>query len=257
MRLLKGRVDWLEGNRERPYVYLLVDDVPDVEDMRFIQRQHFYYGERDGFCRFFSARADGFHFGRQTNTSAILVKMEDGTERGFWPTDGHVSWLNENDLGPCMEVRYTRSERVWREGQTFNVGLVLVSWLRENADKIDVGLGYTWRSGSRYAAGVVFPAGSRFALACRGLSVTYGRESRRERLWVVPEILPDGTLVENVRAAIRAAVAADQHDVGREISDRYVRYLGADPFDTLLALSSYEPAVKLPDGSFWVRPATD
>lgn len=253
MKLLKGRVDWLPGNVDRPYLYLLVDDVPEVEDMRFIQRQHFYYGERDGFCRFFSARAVDF----RDDTAAILVKMQDGTMRAIQPGHEPVAYINENDLGPCMEVRYTRSERVWREGRTFNIGLVLVSWLRENADKIDVGQGYTWRPGSRYAAGVVFPRGSRFALACCGLSVSYGRDSRRERLWVVPEVLPDGALIENVRAAIHAAVAADHHDVGREISDRYVRYLGADPFDTLLALSSYEPAVKLPDGSFWVRPATD
>ncbi len=38
--------------------------------------------------------------------------------------------------------------------------------------------------------------------------------------------------------------------------ERYRRHVPYEPIDTLLALSSYEPAVQFPDGKYWVKPAT-
>ena len=43
-------------------------------------------------------------------------------------------------------------------------------------------------------------------------------------------------------------------ELAYEIASRYQRFLPYEPLETLLSLSSYEPAVRLPDGDFWVKP---
>ena len=164
--------------------------------------------------------------------------------------------MNEHGFGPCVEARFATDPETFERG-SYTAGAVLVSLLRDAADVIDVGRGYTWRPGSKYAAEVVFPKGSRFALACYGYAAIYKRDSRDSRFVSMPELFPDGTRVGNIRAAIQAALDAKEHDFANEIAGRYTRHLPGGDVDTLMALSGYEPAVKLPDGSFWVKPATD
>jgi hypothetical protein len=181
--------------------------------------------------------------------------MQDGTERAVQPHDVVTATMNERGFGPCMDVHYTCSEDGYVEGRTFGFGTVLVSLLRDYANVIDVGTGFTWRPGSSYATEVVFPATSCFALACAGDVVQYGRSGRDERFWAVPEVLPDGTRIEDVRAAIFAAEAAGEHGfTQQQLAAPYVHYLSHAAYDVLLSLSSFEPAVRLPDGTFWVKP---
>ena len=251
MKILKGRVDWKEGRANRPRLYLLVDRLPNLDDMRFREREGFYFAERDGYCSFFSYRGPGNGFGG----AHFPITMVDGEKRvlkGPWSSSS--STMNEHGFGPCMEAAFSALPDAFEEGHGVRTGAVLVSLLRDHASVINVGKGYTWRPGSSYAAEVVFPTGSRFTLACTGHVTQHGRDSRSNRFWSVPEVLPGGALVENVQGALRAAIDAEQHDFAREIAGRYIRYLDGNAFDTLLSLSAYEPAVKLPDGSFWTKP---
>jgi hypothetical protein len=247
MKILKGHVRWGEGDH-RPSVFLLVDDVPNV-GLRYVERGGNYYAERDGFCSIFRCAVPG------AADPLELINMADGSQRAVRRHDVSASRLNELGFGPCVEVHYTLSERTYAEGYTFWFGAVLVSVLREYASVIDVGQGYTWRPGSRYAAEVVFPRGSQFALACTGTATLYRRDHRDHRFMSRPELFPDGTRVHDVRAAVQAALDANEHDTANEIARRYTRHLPGGDVDALLALSGYEAAVKLPDGSFWTKPA--
>lgn len=253
MKILKGHVRWGEGEH-RPSVFLLVDNVPAREDLRYSERKEIYYAERDGFCSIFRHDApdiDHTIFGRPRES----ICMTDGSQRAVTRFDISSALVNEQGFGPCVQVHYTQSERTYADGYTFHFGAVLASLLREYANVIDIGPGYTWRPGSRYAAEVVFPQGSQFALACTGTTTLYSRHDRNYRFMSRPELFPDGMRVENVRAAVLAALDAREHDTANEIARRYARHLPGGDVDALLALSGYEAAVKLPDGSFWTKPA--
>lgn len=279
MKILKGRVDWMEGRANRPNIYLLVDVIPTLEEMRFQLHDKgghidggIYFAENGGYCRFFSHHGSGNNGGFGGRTFDIT--MIDGSPKTLLgPWSSNAGEVNERGFGPCVEVYLTTDPEAYARGHTFGAGAVLLSKLREAADRIEVGAGYTWRPGASYAAQVTFPKGSRFALACNGQVTIIGKDSRDYRLVVRPEVFPDGTLIENIRSAINAALAldgADQaspwstrgqtravgHDLAHEIGERYQRHVPYAPIDTLLALSSYEAAVQFPDGEYWVKPAT-
>ncbi len=228
MKILKGRVDWAQGRPNRPSLYLLVDAIPPSTALRFTKRKDLYFAEHEGLCMFFMWREE------RRPVSATVV--------------------NDAGYGPCMEVNLTDDLTAYVRGE-FRSGAVLVSLLRDYASVIDVGTGFTWRPGSSYAAEVAFPATSCFTLACAGNVVQYTRSGRDERFWAMPEVLPDGIRIEDVRAAIFVAEAVGEHGFTQQsLAAPYVRYFGADAYDVLLALSSFEPAVQLPDGTFWVKP---
>lgn len=279
MKVLKGYVDWVEGRANRPNLYLLVDHVPPLDAMRF--RLHdkggtvdggMYFAENDGYCQFFSHHGKGNAGG--FGGAKFDITMIDGTPKTLLgPWSSNAGEVNERGFGPCVEARLTTNADAFARGQTFGAGAVLLSKLREAADRIEVGPGYTWRPGAPYAAQVAFPKGSRFALACNGQVTITGKDSRDYRLVVRPEVFPDGTLIENIRSALNAALALDGadrtspwfsrgqtratgHDLAHEIGQRYQRHVPYEPIDTLLSLSSYEAAVQFPDGEYWVKPAT-
>jgi hypothetical protein len=254
MKILKGRVDWMEGRGNRPNLYLLVDAVPCVDDLRYHATDDgIYFAELGGFCKFYSWRGGKGHGFGGDHFPITLVDGEKRVLQGPWSSSS--STVNEHGFGPCIEAAYTTNSDVFMKGNGFRHCAVLTSLLRTYARVIDVGTGYTWRPGTSYAAGVAFPEDSEFMLACTGHVTRRGRDTRDDRFWSLPEILPDGVRVENVQAAMRAAIAANEHGFAREIADRYVRYLDRNAFDVLMSLSGYEPAVKLPDGSFWTKPA--
>lgn len=282
MKILKGYVNWMEGRANRPNIYLLVDVIPALEEMRFQLHDKggtidggIYFAEHDGYCRFFSHHGSGNNGGFGGNKYDIT--MIDGTSKTLHgPWSSNAGEVNERGFGPCTEVYLTTDPAAYTRGHTFGAGCVLLSKLREAASCIDVGTGYTWRPGAPYASEVVFPAGSKFALACNGQVRVDHRGGTDYKLVVRPEVFADGTLIENIRAAINAALAldgADQgspwaarredkpapahgHELAHEIGQRYQRHVPYEPIDTLLALSSYEAAVQFPDGEYWVKPAT-
>lgn len=251
MKLLRGRVDWMEGRGNRPILYLLLQDVPSDDDMRFEQRGDLYFAERDGFCSFFSWRGvpdrgfGGHGFGITMTTGEKKVLQ------GPWSSRSDV--MNDAGFGPCMDVVYSDNVKDFTCGQGRG-GAVLVSLLRDNALVIDIGEGYTWRPGSTYAAEVAFPAGSTFSLACSGYVSEHRKNDRFRDFVSVPELYPDGMRIDRLRSAILAAQAAGQHELAHEIAARYTRYRRVGALESLVALSGYEPAVKLSNGEFWTKP---
>lgn len=276
MKILKGNVNWMEGRANRPNIYLLVDAIPTLDEMRFTLHDKggtidggLYFAENDGYCRFFS------HHGKNNNGgfggNKYDITMIDGSPKTLHgPWSSNAGEMNDRGFGPCTEVYLTTDAAAYERGHTFGAGCVLLSKLREAADRIEVGTGYTWRPGAPYASEVVFPRGSKFALACNGHVRVDHRGGTDYKLVVRPEVFADGTLIENIRAAINAALALDGdsnwfnqprpkrigHELAYEIGQRYQRHVPYEPIDTLLALSSYEAAVQFPDGEYWCKPAT-
>ena len=278
MKILKGHVDWKEGLANRPSLYLLVDEIPPLDAMRYRLDDKggeidggYYFAERDGFCSFFSHHGSGNNGG--FGGARYDITMIDGTPKTLLgPWSSNAGEMNERGFGPCVEARFATDPRD-TYGQLFANGAVLLSRLREAAHLIDVGSGFTWRPGTAYAAGVTFPVGSRFALACNGHVAVDHRGGRDQKFVARPEVFNDGVLIENIREAIQAALALDGHrrpsawgraipsppighELAYEIGERYRRHVPYEPIDTLLALSSYEPAVRFPDGEYWVKPAS-
>lgn len=271
----------MEGRENRPNLYLLVDNIPALDELRFTLHDNggtmdggFYFAERDGYCRFFRHYGKG-NAGGYSGAKFDITMIDGSPKMLHGPWSSNTGEMNERGFGPCTEAWVTADPAVFTRGHGFTTGAVLLSKLREAADCIDVGTSYTWRPGAAYAAETMFPKGSRFALACNGHVVTYTRTRDREEKFVArPEVFPDGVQIETIRAAIGAALALDGntnrsawvantpaarsigHELAYEIGQRYQRHLPYDPIDTLLALSSYEAAVQFPDGEYWVKPAT-
>lgn len=253
MKILRGRVDWMEGRVNRPNLYLLfAEEPPSLDEFRFRQRAQYYFAERDGFCRFFSWNGQGNNGGFGGNRYPIT--MVDGrqiTLHGPWSSNCGV--MNEHGFGPCINVIYTTDVEKFESGNGRG-GAVLISTIRDHAAVIDIGTGYTWRPGSTYAAEVAFPVGSSFALAACGHVTLEKRDSRQRDFVSLPEVYPDGVTVDSIRAAILAAQAADDHDLALTVARRYARYHRVEPIELFMSLSDYEPAVKLPNGEFWTKP---
>ena len=251
MKLLRGRVDWMEGRGNRPILYLLLQDVPPRGEMRFEQRGDLYFAERDGFCAFYSwngTQDNGF------GGAHLLITMITGENRVLQgPWSSRSSAMNDVGFGPCVEVVYSEHVKDFTCGLGRG-GAVLVSLLRDNALLIDIGEGYTWRPGSTYAAEVAFPAGSTFSLACSGYVSEPRKDGRFQDFVSVPELYPDGMRIDQLRNAILAAQAANHHELAHVIAARYARYHRVGALESLVALSGYEPAVKLPNGEFWTKP---
>lgn len=260
MKILRGVVDWRQGEiDERPDVLLLVDAVPEREVMYFTRLANVLYAEEDGFCRAFAALNA---YGTKTKPHGAgigtwQITMRDGSKRWVRKSTDVTSFrLNDLGLGPYIRVRYTCNEGNFRLERGLS-GWVRVSKLREAGHLIDVGNGYSWRPGLASAAAITFPRGSQFSLACLAFGNEYSSSGFRSERRSIADRFPDGLLIEDVRDAIRAATYAGQSNVVKDIADRYVRYLGANVVGELLTLLTYEPAVKLPDGTFWARPVDD
>lgn len=300
MQILKGRVDWMEGRENRPNLYLLVDEIPALDELRFDVHDNggtieggYYFAELGGYCRFFSYHGHGNNGG--FGGDKFEITMRDGTKRTLHgPWSSNSATMNEYEFGPCTEALLTTDVNIYINRGPWHVGAVLVSLLREYRDRIHLGPGYTWRPGARYAAEVAFPEGSKLAVACAGHTTVYTRDDRQNRFVAMPETFPDGVRIENVRSAIRAALALDNlraqpapcpqhgvdydhengcihcivrmnrkrasgHDTAYEIANRYRRFLPShcgEPLELLLSLTAYEPAVQFPDGEIWVKPVS-
>lgn len=186
IEIIKGRVNWMDGFGNRPVLSLLLSHIPNRDDMRFEKRDSLYFAESEGFCVFFSwhGYADRGFGGR-----AFPITMKDGSKVTLLgPWSSSASTMNAAGFGPCVNANVTADPAVFERGHTFYAGDVLISVVRDFADRITFPPHKTRSNPRIYPAfdGLVeFPEGSRFELASdSGIRGFYEPAVR----------LPDGTL---------------------------------------------------------------
>lgn len=215
MKIINGCVDWMEGWGNRPTIRIAVDKMPDRGGFRYERRKSLYYAELDGLVSFFSCSRPGEGFeGRR-----FTLTMKDGSEQTLiGPWSSRAGAMNANGLGPCVDVSICEGGSCF-DRRSSRGGAVTLKLLRSAIDLIDPGDAYRDRSPMtneiREGGYRQDFSGGRFEIA---KIVEDGRGRRKVGSW---------------------DDSGEQAHAFRLSSCGDVRY---------------EPAVRLPDGSLWVKP---
>lgn len=138
MKLLDAAVDFRPHVANDPILELLVDEIPDHSAMRFEhdEEQGLWYGEMDGFVRFYSwsgpENEGGFSGQSYTITT---VNGEEVTLRGPWSSRSGL--MNKAGFGPCVGVRITTDHEVMTNGRSFRTGAVTLPVAKAAVDTIE------------------------------------------------------------------------------------------------------------------------
>lgn len=119
MKVLKAKVNWYKKYTNLPVLELLVDVLPDLDELQFEHKNGIYYAELDGYVQFFYYRSPGQGFGG----AVYALTMKDGTTkelRGPWSSN--CSAVNGLGFGPCVEVSLTKDVKAYERGWTFFAG---------------------------------------------------------------------------------------------------------------------------------------
>lgn len=151
MQIVKGRVNWREHWDNRPEIFVLVDKLPNEDDLVYERRGNIYYAEKDGYATFLQYDSPSNGFGGRH----FKLKMKDGSIallKGPWSSSSNAA--NHHGFGPCVDVAITDKPDVWERGHTFFSGHVTVACLEEASEKglIDIGESYVRKlhSGGTY-----------------------------------------------------------------------------------------------------------
>lgn len=127
MKILKAEVEWHFGYGNTPGFKVLVDQIPDLDDLRYrCVDGKSYYAELDGYVSFFAYEGPGEGFGGRV----FPITMEDGTKKDLvGPWSSNSMWMNQVGYGPCVEVSMTADPKVWEKGHTFFRAAVRVDFL--------------------------------------------------------------------------------------------------------------------------------
>lgn len=116
MKILKARVDWMKDFDNHPNLVVLVDAIPNSDELVYNEIKGIYYSIKDGYASYlyYVKPGDGFA-GR-----VFTVKMVDGTSRdlkGPWSSRAGCvnTTLHEHDSskGPIVDVTITDEPDVY------------------------------------------------------------------------------------------------------------------------------------------------
>lgn len=162
MKILKGRVNWVDGYANDPRLEVLVDKMPDSKDLRYEERSGLYYAEFSGYASFYYYVSPGEGFGGRI----FNITMKNGTEKflkGPWSSRAGIA--NKLGFGPCLDVSMTNNSNSYERGYTFFASACTLKLVMDALDRIDVGLGYGFKKGRwSNVEEFPFPKGSKFHL---------------------------------------------------------------------------------------------
>lgn len=163
MKLIKAKVNWGEGYANSPSLDILVDKMPDLNDLRHRRKGNLYYAELDGYVDFFSYTSPDRGFGGRT----FNITMENGEKKALHgPWSSRASVMNSVGFGPCIDVGITESPQSYERGYTFYSGHVTVNLIENSKHLVEVGPGYNQKCGSgcvkKDECFIEFPKGSVF-----------------------------------------------------------------------------------------------
>jgi hypothetical protein len=132
MELLKAKVHKLEGYANPPTMQILVDKIPEFEEIEHqvvsIGDHTAYFGEKDGFVHYcvHNARNESGFGGR-----LFKLKTFDGIVdvRGPWSSNSHA--MRQLGFTDSTEVSMTDDPEAFERGYTFMAGTVTVDFFRK------------------------------------------------------------------------------------------------------------------------------
>ena len=108
------------------HLMVLVDKIPEYDELVYTKRGGHYYAEKDGYVKFH------YHSGnpkRQEGYGGAVfhLKLDDGTETDLiGPWSSNSGSMNQQGFGPCLEVSITDEPQCWERGYTFYAGAITV-----------------------------------------------------------------------------------------------------------------------------------
>jgi hypothetical protein len=157
LKILKTKIDWMEGYANDPSIYVLLKNIPNLDELRYRERNNCYFAEKDGYVNFFHyVKPDRGFGGRE-----FPIIMEDGTKKILkGPWSSRAGCMNRMGFAPCIDVFYTDNSKAWERGYTFFLGALTVK-LFDNI-KIE----FPRRFEARYSneTSMIFPVDSRCVL---------------------------------------------------------------------------------------------
>lgn len=159
MKLIKGRVHWFEGFANDPVLQILVDKLPEMDELRYEEKDGIYYGEKDGYVSFYYYVQPGQGFcGR-----SFKLTMKDGEEKTLiGPWSSNAGAAHGVGFGPCVDVNIIDNLESYERGYTFYAGHVTLDLIERNKHLIEIGSHYNQKLGTGHTEEkqIEFPTGS-------------------------------------------------------------------------------------------------
>ena len=113
MKILKMKVKWNEGLGNSPELQVLVNRIPESDEMIYEHKDGLYFAERTGYVRFYAVSHSGNGFGGRE----FKLKMKDGKEvtlKGPWSSRSAI--MNQMGFTHSMEVHITDNPEKYERG---------------------------------------------------------------------------------------------------------------------------------------------
>lgn len=130
MKIVNAHIKWYNQYANNPEWNVVVEDVPDRQELRYKQKGSLYFAEKDGLIKFFSWSGPGEGYGGDI----FNITMEDGSTKSLkGPWSSRAGCMNNAGFKLCTDA-YLREQN--------KAGLVSVAILVEElfdiADRLGV-----------------------------------------------------------------------------------------------------------------------
>lgn len=113
MKIISATVNWYRDYANSPRFNVVIDRIPELDELVFTQRESIHWAEKEGYVHYFSYTRPGNGFGGWSPT----INMVDGSQKTLiGPWSSRASCANELGFYPCTEVVLRRSEFDLRAG---------------------------------------------------------------------------------------------------------------------------------------------
>lgn len=138
MKVLKAKIDLVEGYANDPRLQVLVDKMPKQEDLIFDQKGTLYFAELDGYVQFFHYEKPGQGYGG----AHYFLHVKDERSKGLvlkeliGPWSSRSGCMNNAGFTPCIEVSITDNAEDFDRGYTFYAGDITIELAKKAIDLI-------------------------------------------------------------------------------------------------------------------------
>jgi len=128
MKILKANIEYNPQFCNPPTLQVLVDKIPDLNEMTYEYKEDLYFAEKDGYVSFFVYNAPGRGYGGRKFT----ITLKDGTTKELiGPWSGRCGVMNMYFEQQSMEVSITDDPKAFKRGYTFFAGVITLEKVKE------------------------------------------------------------------------------------------------------------------------------